>query len=219
MQIRIRESFWPWIRDGKVGSRIRNTVCDSRYKSMVVVILILPLDNIMSASTRTPAYQTETVVPCSCLSRFLDAERDSVNPLMSAICCIFCLRFSFSLARRSGRCSSHSWNQRGSYSTSRQKTLKIRWTKAIGYKCTSHASVRKLSRVSFKAVLRIRISRIRVFLGFLDPNPLAPKVRIRILLSSSKISKKNFQKVISKKTYNPDPYQNDMDPKHCYGSL
>ncbi len=87
-------------------------------------------------------------IPWSCLSRFLEAERDSVNPLMSAICCIFCLRFSFSLARRSGRCSSHSWNQRGSY------TLEYRQAKDVkiwvnngdrGDKCTSHASVRKLS--------------------------------------------------------------------------
>jgi hypothetical protein len=97
----------PGWKNSDPGSAILSVIAGT-YKSMVVVILILPLYNIMSASTRSPAQQRKTVVPCSCLSRFLEAERDSVNPLMSAICCIFCLRFSFSLARRSGRCSSHS---------------------------------------------------------------------------------------------------------------
>jgi hypothetical protein len=43
------------------------------------------------------------------------------------------------------------------------------------------------------AVLRIRIRRIHtMYLGLVDPNPLVREVRIRILLSSSKNSKKNL---------------------------
>jgi hypothetical protein len=42
------------------------------------------------------------------------------------------------------------------------------------------------------AVLRIRIRRIHMFLDLLDPDPLVREVRIRILLSSRKNSKKNL---------------------------
>ncbi len=50
-------------------------------------------------------------------------------------------------------------------------------------------------RPSLQPVLRIRIRRIRMFLGLLDPVRIRKsevRVRIRILLSSSKISKKTL---------------------------
>jgi hypothetical protein len=50
-------------------------------------------------------------------------------------------------------------------------------------------------------VLRIRIRRIRVFLGFPDPDPLV-QCTIRILSSSSKNSKKNLDSVKTRNDLN-----------------
>jgi hypothetical protein len=50
-----------------------------------------------------------------------------------------------------------------------------------------------LNLFPFLAVLRIRIRRIRTFLGLLDPDPDHYSMdRIRIFLLSSKNSKENF---------------------------